>query len=221
MGSFTLVRPVVCSQYLSTLILLTFSTAHPQRDGPVVASTLPPWLATSRGRPPPASLPCSVQRVPCSSRFRSLFRLAGKSGPGIPRSGSVPPRLPRRRPEIARIPCIFPADQGVGPRDGFARDWLHRQPVCGCRDFAPAPRDHLGNSRAFAGSWERGTAESEPETASSGSIAASWSRLFLCHVWRLRSAPRLASAKTNPTSAVTRSVFSLFRHLGSKVGTTF
>ena len=63
---------------------------------------------------------------------------------------------PRRRPKIVRIPCIFPADQGVGPGDGFARDWLHRQPVCGCRDFAPATRDHPRNSRAFAGSWERG-----------------------------------------------------------------
>ncbi len=54
-----------------------------------------------------------------------------------------------------------------------------RQPVCGCRDFAPASRDHPRNSRAFAGSWERGTAESEPETASSGPIAGSRSRLSL------------------------------------------
>ncbi len=136
--------------------------------------TLPPVACPSRGRPPPAFLPCSVQRVPCSSRFRSLLRLAGKSGPGISKSDFVPPRLPRRRPEIARIPCIFPADQGVGPRDGFARDWLHRQPVCGSRDFAPATRDHPRNSRAFAGSWERGTAESGPETARSRPIAGSW-----------------------------------------------
>ncbi len=57
--------------------------------------------------------------------------------------------------------------------------YLLRQLVRGCRDFAPATRDHPRNSRAFAGSWERGTAESEPETASSGPIARSWSRLSL------------------------------------------
>ena len=54
-----------------------------------------------------------------------------------------------------------------------------RQVVCGCRDFAPASRDPPRNSRAFAGSWERGTSESEPETASSGPMAGSWPRSSL------------------------------------------
>jgi len=60
-------------------------------------------------------------------------------------------------PVFGLFPCIFPADLGFAPRDEFAIDWFLRHPVCGCRDFAPPTRDHPRNSRAFAGSWERGT----------------------------------------------------------------
>ena len=83
----------------------------------------------------------------------------------------------------------------LSPRDGFATDCFLRHPVCGCRDSAPANRDHPRNSRAFAGCWERGTAGSEPETASSGPMAGSWPRLSLLPSLAVRFRPRCASAK--------------------------
>ena len=93
--------------------------------------------------------------------------------------GAAPrrPRCSRRDGRAAEGTRLESACTSKGYR-GFESHSL-RHPVCRCRDFAPATRDHPRNSRAFAGSWERGTAESEPETASSGPIAGSWSRLSL------------------------------------------
>ena len=104
----------------------------------------------------------------------------------VERRGNLGSVSSRRVRDIGEIPCIFPVDQGYGLRDGFATDWFHRHLVCGCRDFAPATRDHPRNSRVFAGSWQRGVSESEPETASSAPIAGSWSRLSLLPSWAVR-----------------------------------
>jgi hypothetical protein len=101
----------------------------------------------------------------------------GPGSGGIPSSrsttGLTPPgRGPLGSARVQEILLYLPCRSGtLAAREGFAADCLLRQPVCGCRDFAAASRDHPRHSRAFAGSWERGTAESEPETASSGSIA--------------------------------------------------
>jgi hypothetical protein len=116
---------------------------------------------------------------PCSRAETSLFSDSGNTPARTSSRGRIGRMAFAERPGSKRLPCIFPVDQGFGPRDEFAMDCQHRHPVCGCRDFAPATRDHPRNSRAFAGSWERGTAESEPETASSGPIAGSGSRLSL------------------------------------------
>jgi hypothetical protein len=107
-------------------------------------------------------------------------------------------------PLADRFPCIFPGDQGIGARDGFALACPHRQLVWGCRDPAPAPRDPPRKRRAFAGSWERGRAEAGPETASSGPMAGNWSRLSLLRSlavpfrWRFARAepPRHPSGET-------------------------
>jgi hypothetical protein len=122
-----------------------------------------PWLATSRGRPPPAFLLCSLQRGPCSSRFRSLLRLAGKSGPGVPNSTPFRPDCHGDSPRSREFPVSSLLIREVGPGDGLARDWLHRQPVCWCRDFASAPGNTLRSSRDSAGFWRLGSRPSEPE----------------------------------------------------------
>ena len=95
-------------------------------------------------------------------------------------------------PSRAGFPCILPAEHGSVARDRFAPDCPLRQLVCGCRDFAAATRDPPRNSRAFAGSWERGTAETAPETASSGPIAGSWSGLALLPSLAVRTRSRFA-----------------------------
>src|SRR5262245_2737890 len=60
-------------------------------------------------------------------------------------------------------------------RDGLAPHCPHRQVVFGCRDLRPASQ----KLPRFRGSWERGIAESGPETESFGPMPGSGSRLSL------------------------------------------
>ena len=41
---------------------------------------------------------------------------------------------------LAKIPCIFPGEQGNEPRDEFAADCLHRQVVLVFTRFSSSPR---------------------------------------------------------------------------------
>jgi len=158
------------------------------------------------------------RRGPQSSAGIPCFRAQGNR-PDISREAEPSRRLgPAERRRFARFPCIFPTERDFARRDGFAPDCPHRQLVRGCRDFAPATRDHPRNSRAFAGSWKRGTAESEPETASSGPIAGSWSRLSLLPILavriRFRFAPTGNTGSSNSIRSATQSaVAETFRTL--------
>ena len=89
----------VCSQYSSTLILLTFSTAHPQRDGSVVPLTLPPWLAL---------LGADLRRLSCPAPSREFPA----------RRDSVPCYgLQGNQAQEYRNPTLFRPDcHGDGPR---------------------------------------------------------------------------------------------------------
>jgi hypothetical protein len=143
----------------------------------------------------PRLFPVSARRFPASRAVVPCSSAQGNHGQSAGIRPLLAPQRRRPTPGAAAFPCIFPAEQGTRPqRDGFAPDSPHRHLVCGCRDFAAATSDHPRNSRAFAGSWERGTAESEPETASSGPMAARGSRLSLLPSWavpiRFRFAPQ-------------------------------
>ena len=139
----------------------------------------------------------------------SLFKPASSliAGPSFPVPGprEISPKVPRdhafsapRRAAIPSKPRKFPVFslqiRELSPRDGFALDFSHRQQVCDCRDVAPASRDHPRNSRAFAGSWETGTAESEPETAGSGRRSCCGPRCSLLRSSAVQFRPRCASA---------------------------
>jgi hypothetical protein len=141
--------------------------------------------------------------VPCSRTQGNPVE--GDRRPGVFRSAT------RRDPlEPGGFPAFFLRIKELNPRDGFAADFPHRQPVCGRRDFALATGDHPRKPRAFAGSWGRGTAESEPETASSGPISGSCSRLSLLPSSavpiRLRFASVAGGARADETSGASVAV---------------
>jgi hypothetical protein len=155
------------------------------------AGHLPAFLRESVG---PHEKPLRNFGFPFPRPRNSL--LAERSFP-VPARREIPPKMAGngpfsgpRRAAMARNPSEFPAfsllNRDSAPRDGFALDSPLRHVVCGCRDFAPAPRDPPRNSRAFAGSWERGTAKSGPETASSGRWRAAGRACLCCQVWRSR-----------------------------------
>jgi hypothetical protein len=97
-----------------------------------------------------------------SRRGESLFIAADfpvpelREHPGMtPRRGRIGTDGPTEKPVSRQIPCIFPVDQRIGSRDEFAPDCLHRQLVCGCRDFAAGVRRGPPEPRDCAGFWER------------------------------------------------------------------
>jgi hypothetical protein len=100
-----------------------------------------------------------------SGRFVPCSRAQGNPAEGCRKIGRfwIPeaPREPGIRADSQYLPW---STANLWTRDGFAADCTHRQPVYGGRDFAAVARDPPRNSRAFAGSWEMGTVESEPET---------------------------------------------------------
>lgn len=100
-----------------------------------------------------------------------------------PRRGRIRTNDPTERPDVRRIPCIFPADQGFRPKRRVRRGLpsppsslrVHRLPA----RTAALPE----NSRRFRGVLAVGPKRSRPETAASGrergrgpssSLLASW-----------------------------------------------
>src|SRR5437016_387994 len=73
---------------------------------------------------------------------------------------------------MRKIPCYYPVSRVFGNRDGFARDWLLRHPVCLCPSLLGSPL----NSAAFRAVSE---AKRTGEGAGLGRIRPEWHR-FLC-----------------------------------------
>jgi hypothetical protein len=111
--------------------------------------------------PEPGLVAASGDGIPCSGIQGNRAAGAGNGSSPSRDAGAI-------APNPAEFPVFSLLNRDSAPRDGFALECTHRQPVWGCRDSTPATRDHPRNSRALAESWEPGPAESEPETASSG-----------------------------------------------------
>jgi hypothetical protein len=131
---------------------------------------------TAEGNDPPrtvdratARFPVRRQRLPCS-------RIQGNEPRRAPKRASGSESGLTRKPAPGRFPVLSLQIRDFDRRDGFARDCTHRHSVRGCGDCAPGFCHRPRNTRAFAGSRERDAAESEPEMASSGPMATSWSR---------------------------------------------
>lgn len=141
----------------------------------------------------------------------SLFPNAGKTPGRTPRSGRIGGCLPRPEPALALFPCIFPADQGIRPRDWFALACFLRHPVCVRGDRAPGARaggEILARSRGF----ERGVRAEADRRAPDGGPAALFPRIVSAAelggpVWGL-GAP-LGSARPAPSQIPVRDTISL------------
>jgi hypothetical protein len=141
--------------------------------GSIPASTFPQdYFATraSRCGSPRAGIPIQLFRLEESllSVCDSLFQHPGKARNLRPEPGDYGPSAAANRVQIARIPCIFPDQQGSEPRRRVCTRpppppfSLPVQRLCA---RPPRPSRKLP---CLARSWERGTGESGPETASFG-----------------------------------------------------
>jgi hypothetical protein len=91
---------------------------------------------------------------------------------------------PAEQPGSRRIPCIFPADQGSRPRDGFAPDCLHRQLVGGFGDCEAGAHCGPPKPRIFAGFWARALLNPNQRLRVSGLEGAAVGVCLCCQVRR-------------------------------------
>jgi hypothetical protein len=165
--------PPVCSQYLSALILLSYSalpfTSIHFRTSPGEVAR---WLKAHAWKTP-RSVFVSVSILRTDRRMDWLHRRrleAGVARQNFPARRNEFPvsdhrelaatavkRLGNSDPfsagesDSGEFPCTFPAYQGTSRRDEFAPDCFHRHFVCGRGDFRRAARIRPRKGRDSAG----------------------------------------------------------------------
>jgi hypothetical protein len=88
---------------------------------------VPAWLEES-ARSPPGEVPLGQECLLVARRFPVIsLREINADDLGSSRKSIIWLLLD---PVFGLFPCIFPADLGFAPRDGFATDWNLRQLVC-------------------------------------------------------------------------------------------
>jgi hypothetical protein len=103
--------------------------------------------------------PCSPERLPYSTAGNSLFPNLGNSPSTELRGAGIGDRGTTGMRRFERIPCTFPADQGIHSRDEFAPDCPLRQLVRVIGDGDAGARMAPPKPRVFAGFWARALAK--------------------------------------------------------------
>ncbi len=116
----------------------------------------------------------------------SLFSIAGNSSDWTPGHRRFGPSAPPRNFGAGGFPCIFPADQGIRCRDGFALACTHRHLVCACGDRALGTRDRPGISLVVAGFGRTAKPNPNRRPRVSGPLGAAGRVRLCCQVPRFQ-----------------------------------
>jgi len=128
--------------------------------------------------------PVSSSRISLPIEMHSLFLITGNLSLWHWKRWGILNQIAPGGSDIDKFPCNFPDHQGSSWRDEFAADCVHRQLVCGCRDFAAETRIEPRNPVVSAGFRATGLAKPNRRRRVSGLEDAAVGVCLCCEVGR-------------------------------------